>query len=282
MIWSGAIGTSPKSTPGPTAPSGRKVCSHSLSRREGSRNHGLGLLDRYRKRPPLQWVCCLHCGWLISLRRAGDIMCHISERPTWPPCSARLPAANASAGRQATYVPQGVHHSFDFHLRRYAAGEGLLVRRHGGPALALAAPDTERLGDLPRAFRGGCPRTTPQPARRQVFDPKPIPSSSRPPAPVLPRPTAAFRRDKGFITTGTYGENTRLVPVERMIDTSSPLLLTRSSATSRLIAPPKRDPPAPTTSPDPSPNGYRSAFSPCVVRQAGMGFRQNEVTNNSG
>ena len=38
-----------------------------------------------------------------------------------------------------------------------------------------------------------------------------------------------FIGEKGFITTGTYGENTRLVPVERMRDYKWPAeLLTRS------------------------------------------------------
>ncbi len=49
-------------------------------------------------------------------------------------------------------------------------------------------------------------------------------------APHMPKPDGSlFIGDKGMITTGTYGENTRLIPVERMADYDfPPKLLTRS------------------------------------------------------
>jgi len=46
----------------------------------------------------------------------------------------------------------------------------------------------------------------------------------------MPKPDGSlFIGDKGMLTTGTYGENTRLIPVEKMKDYSFPAeLLTRS------------------------------------------------------
>ena len=48
--------------------------------------------------------------------------------------------------------------------------------------------------------------------------------------PRFPKPNGSvFLGDKGIITTGTYGENTRLVPIEKMKDYKYPAeLLTRS------------------------------------------------------
>jgi hypothetical protein len=55
-----------------------------------------------------------------------------------------------------------------------------------------------------------------------------LPSAPRPAR--LPTPDGSlFIGDKGMITTGTYGENTRLIPVEKMKDHKfPPPLLTRS------------------------------------------------------
>ena len=55
-----------------------------------------------------------------------------------------------------------------------------------------------------------------------------LPTAPRPSR--LPTPDGSlFIGDKGMITTGTYGENTRLIPVEKMKDHKFPSqLLTRS------------------------------------------------------
>jgi hypothetical protein len=110
-------------------------------------------------------------------------------------------------------------------------------------------PKGEYLGDLPRANRGGrggrgngaaagAPAT---PAARPpapkptgfvggVFDYEAFQAVLKDPNPRVPKPDGSvFIGDKGIITTGTYGADTRLIPVEKMADYKFPAeLLTRS------------------------------------------------------
>jgi len=103
-------------------------------------------------------------------------------------------------------------------------------------------PKGEWLGDLPsRAMqRGqggqgqGAPRQRPQEAPTgfigQVFNYERFQAVMADPNKRVPKPDGSvFIGDKGILTTGTYGENTRLIPVEKMADYKMPAeLLTRS------------------------------------------------------
>jgi Oxidoreductase family, NAD-binding Rossmann fold/Oxidoreductase family, C-terminal alpha/beta domain len=95
-------------------------------------------------------------------------------------------------------------------------------------------PDGELLGDLPR---------TPAPRRSHpdepppftgfigdVFDFEKFQAAKNAPNAQVPTPDGSlFIGDKGMITTGTYGEETRLIPVEKMRDYQFPQpVLTRS------------------------------------------------------
>jgi hypothetical protein len=88
---------------------------------------------------------------------------------------------------------------------------------HDGMAEPPAAPEglsqDEILGDLPRAPREGQP--APERKGRISYN------------------GSLFIGDKGFITTGTYGEGTRLLPAERMKDYKMPpAILKRAPASS--------------------------------------------------
>jgi Oxidoreductase family, NAD-binding Rossmann fold len=112
-------------------------------------------------------------------------------------------------------------------------------------------PKGEYLGDLPsvnrgRGGRGGgtgdasapataTPAARPAPTKEygfvgSVFDYQTFQPVLQDPKPRLPKPNGSvFIGDKGIITTGTYGADTRLIPVEKMQDYKFPAeLLTRS------------------------------------------------------
>jgi hypothetical protein len=95
-------------------------------------------------------------------------------------------------------------------------------------------PEDEYLGDLPRMgarpAEGGAPAIPPPPSGfvGQVFrwNDAYLPGAER--RRMIPD-GSLFIGDKGMITTGTYGEQTRLLPVEKMRDYRFPSpLLTRS------------------------------------------------------
>lgn len=100
-------------------------------------------------------------------------------------------------------------------------------------------PKGEWLGDLPTpgnraaAGRGGArparPAQTPG-LVGQVFDYANYQTVRQDPRPRIPKPDGSvFIGDKGIMTTGTYGEATRLIPADKMKDYTMPAeLLTRS------------------------------------------------------
>ena len=113
-------------------------------------------------------------------------------------------------------------------------------------------PKGEYIGDIPSPNRGGrggrgaapagaagtgaaapapaLPRPRPTGFVGGVFDYEAFQAVVQDPNPRLPSPDGSvFIGDKGILTTGTYGENTRLLPVEKMKDYRFPSeLLTRS------------------------------------------------------
>jgi hypothetical protein len=97
-------------------------------------------------------------------------------------------------------------------------------------------PKGEYLGDLPsRGGRGGgrgagAPPPPPSGFVGPVFNSVNFDLVRQDPNPTIPKPNGSvFIGDKGILTTGTYGENTRLIPVDRMKDYKfPPELLTRS------------------------------------------------------
>jgi hypothetical protein len=93
-------------------------------------------------------------------------------------------------------------------------------------------PEDDFLADLPRLWVAPAPG--PPPAFGgfvgEVFDYEKFQVVLRTPDAEIPAPDGSlFIGDKGMITTGTYGENTRLIPVEKMSGHRFPhQLITRS------------------------------------------------------
>jgi hypothetical protein len=93
-------------------------------------------------------------------------------------------------------------------------------------------PEGELLGDLPE-MRSRVRSQGPPPFTGfigDVFDYEKFQAAKSAPNAEVPTPDGSlFIGDKGIITTGTYGEETRLIPVEKMRDYQFPQpLLTRS------------------------------------------------------
>ena len=96
-------------------------------------------------------------------------------------------------------------------------------------------PDGELLGDLPYKARNSAAPSpqTPPPFKGfigTVFDWEKFQAVKNDPDAKFPPPDGSlFIGDKGMLTTGTYGEDTRLIPVENMKDYQFPQpVLTRS------------------------------------------------------
>ena len=189
----------------------------------------------------------------------GDMACHILGAPNM---ALKLGSPTSvecvrQEGKSKYYYPSKSVIRFDFPAR----GTMPAVKIFWYDAI-LEQPDIpgvakgEILGDLPRA-RGMAPRPGQQPRESQVIGQvfsKSYFSDPPPAEPVQPRtqpplPTDANARidaqvnraisvgsngslfvgDKGMITTGTYGENTRLLPLDNMRDYEFPReFLTRS------------------------------------------------------
>jgi hypothetical protein len=94
------------------------------------------------------------------------------------------------------------------------AGRGAAPAAGAGPATAAARPAAPR-----NTFYQG-----------QVFDYETYQPVLQDPNTRMPTPDGSlFIGDKGMLTTGTYGENTRLIPAEKMADYRFPAeLLTRA------------------------------------------------------
>jgi predicted dehydrogenase len=176
----------------------------------------------------------------------GDMACHILGAPNM---ALRLGAPTAvecvtQEGRSNIYFPAKSVVRFDFPARGAMPPVKIFwydAMRTDRPMFP-AAPQGEILGDVPRNRRGNL-RSPFEPKERQIqggvfmqqfFTPAPLPP--RAPEPAQEKPMTARERkeaewmnllrtgtngslfvgDKGMITTGTYGEWTRLIPVEKM------------------------------------------------------------------
>ena len=135
----------------------------------------------------------------------------------------RMPEAG---GQERFYVSEEIHHPLRFPRARYdARGQDFLVRRHvDAPPRPNGLAEGEVLGDPAK-----------KPAQRTTeADAAPADSNAKLDAEVSRLSQkgsngSLFVGDKGFLTTGTYGEKTRLVPAARMEDYKFPEpLLTRS------------------------------------------------------
>jgi predicted dehydrogenase len=182
----------------------------------------------------------------------GDMACHILGAPNM---ALRLGAPTAvecvsQEGRSNTYFPAKSVVRFDFPARGTMPPVKIFwydAMRTDRPTFP-AAPQGEILGDLPRNRQGNISSPF-EPKERQIkggvfteqfFKPTPVPKRPLEPAektPMTPREQkdaqwmkliatgtngSLFVGDKGMITTGTYGEWTRLIPVEKMRDYEFP------------------------------------------------------------
>jgi predicted dehydrogenase len=185
----------------------------------------------------------------------GDMACHILGAPHM---ALRLTAPTtvecvSQQDRSDTYFPGKSIVRFDFPERQGMPAVKIFwydAMREDQPSFA-GAPSGEILGDLPRSRRGSHVSSL-NPKERQIqggvftddfFTPTEAPPpqpSSTPRTPSEPLDEHArkeaewmklintgtngslLKGDKGMITTGTYGEWTRLLPVEQMRDYEFP------------------------------------------------------------
>jgi len=165
----------------------------------------------------------------------GDMACHILGAANM----ALMLGAPTSVecimqeGKSAFTFPKKSIIRFDFPAR--GSMPAVKVFWHDGmtkqPDLHTSLASSERLGDLPRGALGSLPGDN-----RGGIPPRPVDPNAPPPGPPTEedwisagRNGSLFVGDKGFITTGTYGTGTRLLPAERMADYKfPPQLLTRS------------------------------------------------------
>ncbi len=263
MVWSGAIGNVTEVhawTNRPVWPQGLPdLPAPSPLRPTLDWNLWLGIADNRPysdKYAPFAWrgFYDFGCGDL------GDMACHILGAPNM---ALRLGAPESvecvkQEGSSKYYFPSKAVIRFDFPARGdmppvkvfwYSAMEAQ-------PQIA-GVPQGEVLGDIPRDKRGALdapgshrdPRIIGSVFTDAFFEPAPPrPAEAERPRP-WPNPAdpnakldamvgqriahgsngSLFVGDKGMITTGTYGEDTRLIPVERMRDYKFPAeFLTRS------------------------------------------------------
>lgn len=171
----------------------------------------------------------------------GDMACHILGAPNLAlklgtPTSVE---AIKKEGTSSIQFPQASVIKFEFPAR--GSMPPVSVYWHDGlkeqPKIE-GVPENEYLGELPRLGggrgQGGAqdaanpnpPRPTGFVGRVFEFNEAYLPTAER--RRVLPN-GSLFIGEKGLITTGTYGEETRLLPVEKMRDYKMPPpLLTRS------------------------------------------------------
>lgn len=176
----------------------------------------------------------------------GDMACHILGAPNLAlKLTERMPTSVECVEKEGTssfMFPKRSLIRFDFPA--HGDMPPVKVFWHDGctetPKIA-GVPDGEWLGDLPTRF--GNPQQQGQPAQQQprpraplfgpvgnIFDYEAFLSRKAQGEPRFPKPNGSvFLGDKGIITTGTYGEDTRLIPLEKMKDYRFPAeFLTRS------------------------------------------------------
>ena len=193
----------------------------------------------------------------------GDMACHILGAPN---VALKLGAPSSvecirQEGKSKYYYPTKSVIRFDFPAR--GSMPAVKIFWHDGmieqPEIE-GVPKGETLGDLPRVrqaqgqrrgqsaresqiigqvfsqsyFSAPPPTEAPPPAREQRPEREPADANARLDAQVNRLASSGsngslFIGDKGLLTTGTYGENTRLIPVEKMKDYQFPReFLTRS------------------------------------------------------
>jgi len=176
-------------------------------------------------------------GWLdFGCGSLGDMACHILGAPNM---ALRLGAPTSVEcthieGKSNYAYPKKSTIRFDFPAR--GSMPAVKVYWYDAaqepPYRPAGLGENEILGDLPRANAGR--RQAANPARQQKKQDTPQDANAKLDANVSRAASrgsngSLFVGDKGFITTGTYGEGTRLVPAERMKDYKLPQqFLTRS------------------------------------------------------
>lgn len=182
----------------------------------------------------------------FGLGALGDMACHILGAPNM---ALRLTAPTSvecvrQEGRSDLYYPASSVVRFDFPARPGMPPVKIFwydAMRGEQPTIPNAPAD-QILGDLPRTRQGDAnPQVEPKEHQiqgavftEQFFTPKPEVPRRTPTAPSKPLTAreekeahwmsligtgtngSLFVGDKGMITSGTYGENTRLLPVEKM------------------------------------------------------------------
>jgi len=180
-------------------------------------------------------------GWFdFGCGALGDMACHILGAPNialmlGAPTSVECISQEGKS--QYTYPKKSVIR-FDFPAR--ASMPPVKIFWYDGmtgpPPRPAGLDESELLGDLPRTrvgAQGGAGGGAGRPERQPAPSP-PQDSNARLDATVNRLAArgsngSLFVGDKGFLTTGTYGEGTRLLPAERMEDYKfPPPLLTRS------------------------------------------------------
>jgi predicted dehydrogenase len=187
--------------------------------------------SRYQFYQPFNWrgFYDFGCGAL------GDMACHILGAPNM---ALKLGAPTSvecilKEGTSSFMFPKKSIIRFDFPARGSMPAVKLFW--HDGlkePPKIEGVPEGAMLGDIRR------PRTRPAQGQQAAATPAPRPAFQGYVGEVYD-PTVTYEKsendgsvfigDKGLITTGTYGANTRLLPVEKMNDYRfPPALLTRS------------------------------------------------------
>jgi predicted dehydrogenase len=173
----------------------------------------------------------------------GDMACHILGAPNLA-LKLGIPTSVEAIKKEGTspfQFPKSATIKFEFPAR--GTMPPVTLYWHDGmkdqPEIQ-GVPPNEYLGDLPRIRRGqqgaGAPAAGPAQAPPELsgfigsvfrWNDAYLPSPER--VKVEQPNGSVFIGEKGLITTGTYGEDTRLLPVEKMRDYKmTPRLLTRS------------------------------------------------------
>jgi len=170
----------------------------------------------------------------------GDMACHILGAPNLA-LKLGTPTGVECISKEGTsefMFPKKSVIRFDFPARGNMPPVKLFWHDGCGDTLEIpGVPKGELLGDLPRRSmprpEAGAPRRPQAPSNGfvgQVFNYDRFQEVMQDENKRVPKPDGSvFLGDKGILTTGTYGEDTRLIPVEKMRDYKfPPELLTRS------------------------------------------------------